>query len=112
MFREPIDEPEYINPTIPANDIVTRLLPFIHDEMRMPAGLIMDTIKEIERLQAELKDSDDDFHALKSMFDNMRAERDRWFKIARDLYVWSIGILGDHMTTAEVQAYEQAVRGE
>lgn len=29
---------------------------------------------EIERLRAELKDADDDFHALKAMFDKMRAE--------------------------------------
>lgn len=57
-----------------SDDIVTRLLPFIHDEVRIPAGLIMDTIDEIERLRAELKDADDDFHALKAMFDKMRAE--------------------------------------
>lgn len=34
-----------------ADDIVNRLLPFIHDEMRMPAGLIKDVIEEIERLR-------------------------------------------------------------
>lgn len=95
-----------------SDDIVTRLLPFINDEMRMPAGLIKDVIEEIERLQEELKNADDDFHVLKSMFDKTRADRDRWFKIARDLYVWSIGILGEHMTTPEVQAYERAVRDE
>ena len=95
-----------------SDDIVTRLLPFINDEMRMPAGLIKDVIEEIERLQEELKNADDDFHVLKAMFDKMRDDRDRWFKIARDLYAWSIGILGEHMTTAEVQAYEQAVRDE
>lgn len=57
-----------------SDDIVTRLIPFIHNEMRIPAGLIMDIIDEIERLRAELKDADDDFHALKAMFDKMRAE--------------------------------------
>ena len=36
------------------NDIVTFLLPFIHDEVRIPAGLIMDTIDEIERLRRAL----------------------------------------------------------
>ena len=56
------------------DDIVTRLLPFINDEMRVPAGLIKDVIEEIERLRAELKDADDDFHALKAMFDKMRTK--------------------------------------
>ena len=60
--------------TVVSDDIVTRLLPFINDEMRMPAGLIKDVIEEIERLQEELKNADDDFHVLKSMFDKMRAE--------------------------------------
>lgn len=32
---------------------------------------------EIERLRAELKDANDDFHALKAMFDKMRNERDQ-----------------------------------
>ena len=32
-------------------DIINRLLPFIHDEMRMPAGMIKDVIEEIERLR-------------------------------------------------------------
>jgi len=35
-----------------ADDIINRLLSFIHDEMRMPAGMIKDVIKEIERLRA------------------------------------------------------------
>lgn len=34
-------------------DIIDRLLPFIHDEMRMPAGMIKDVIEEIERLRLE-----------------------------------------------------------
>ena len=34
----------------------------------------MQGASEIERLRAELKDADDDFHALKAMFDRMRAE--------------------------------------
>lgn len=39
--------------------------------------LHQDAIDEIERLRAALKDADDDFHALKAMFDNMRNERDQ-----------------------------------
>ena len=35
-------------------DIINRLLPFIHDEMRMPAGMVKDVIEEIERLRAEV----------------------------------------------------------
>lgn len=34
-------------------DILDRLMPFIHNEARIPAGLIMDIIDEIERLRAE-----------------------------------------------------------
>ena len=37
-----------------SDDIINRLLPFIHDEMRMPAGLIKDVIEEIERMRAEV----------------------------------------------------------
>lgn len=37
-----------------SDDIIDRLLPFIHDEMRMPAGMIKDVIEEIERLRAEV----------------------------------------------------------
>lgn len=36
------------------DDIIDRLLPFIHDEMRMPAGMIRDVIEEIERLRRAL----------------------------------------------------------
>lgn len=67
------------------DDIVTRLIPFIHNEMRIPAGLIMDIIDEIERLRAELKDADNDFHALKEMFDRMRVDRDLWKEVAENL---------------------------
>lgn len=60
------------------DDIVTRLLPFINDEMRIPAGLIKDVIEEIERLREALNDCNDDFDCLALMFDKMRAERDNW----------------------------------
>jgi len=40
---------------------------------------------EIGRLRAELKDADDNFHALKAMFDKMRADVKRWRTIATNL---------------------------
>lgn len=40
----------------------------------MECWVIGELLNEIERLRAELKDADDDFHALKAMFDKMRAE--------------------------------------
>lgn len=48
-----------------ADDIIDRLLPFIHDEMRMPAGLIKDVIEEIERLR-ELVDEYKKLYLLRS----------------------------------------------
>lgn len=35
-----------------ADDIVQRLVLFVHDEQRMPAGMIRDVMAEIERLRA------------------------------------------------------------
>ena len=35
-----------------ADDIVQRLVPYFHDEQRMPAGMIRDAMAEIERLRA------------------------------------------------------------
>ena len=37
---------------VSSDDIVQRLVPFFHDEQRMPAGLIRDVMDEIERLRA------------------------------------------------------------
>lgn len=70
------------------DDIIDRLTPFINDEMRIPAGLIMDIIQEIQRLQAENEDCNNDFHALKEMFDKIRSDRNRWRKIADQLFLW------------------------
>lgn len=42
-------------------------------------------IHENKRLRAELNDVDDDFHALKAMFDKMRADVKRWHTIATNL---------------------------
>ncbi len=50
----PFGSPDTANGKKMADDIINRLLPFIHDEMRMPAGLIKDVIEEIERLRAEV----------------------------------------------------------
>ena len=47
------------------DDIIDRLLPFIHDEMRMPAGMIKDVIEEIERLR-ELVDEYKKLYLLRS----------------------------------------------
>jgi hypothetical protein len=38
-----------------SDDIVERLLPFVVNEMRMPAGLTITVIDEIERLRAEVE---------------------------------------------------------
>lgn len=48
-----------------SDDIINRLLPFIHDEMRMPAGMIKDVIEEIERLR-ELVDEYKKLYLLRS----------------------------------------------
>lgn len=60
MFRENWEEAfpadtSNTNASKSSDDIVTRLIPFIHNEMRIPAGLIMDIIDEIERLRAEVE---------------------------------------------------------
>jgi hypothetical protein len=82
-------------------------------EGKCPCCLAAD---EIERLRAELKDADDDFHALKAMFDKMRADRDRWRKIAEQLFLWlHPSPEDDSVYEAGVEAmtmYEQAVRDE
>jgi hypothetical protein len=38
-----------------ADDIIDQLAHFVPNEQRMPAGLIVDTIQEIERLRAEVE---------------------------------------------------------
>jgi len=63
MFREPIDEPEYINPIIPAED---------------QSAIISSLISDIQ-------DCENDFHALKEMFDSMRADRNLWKEVAENL---------------------------
>ena len=47
--------------------------------------VIGELLNEIERLRAELKDANDDFHAMKAMFDRMRADVKRWRTIATNL---------------------------
>ena len=92
-------------------DIVTQLREF-HGLPRCVDGTCLKcgAADEIERLQAELKDADDDFHALKAMFDKMRADRDRWRSLA-DLAHESLfnptRTIGEFLTP-----YEEAVRGE
>ena len=61
------------------DDIVTRLRELREVLMGNPimAREVQEAMDEIERLRAAFKDADDDFHALKAMFDNMRNERDQ-----------------------------------
>lgn len=47
-------------------------------------GLGPELSDEVGRLKAELQDCEDDFHALKEMFDKMRADRDHWRSIVED----------------------------
>ena len=63
MFREPIDEPEYTNQIVPVED---------------QSAVILSLINEI-------KASDDDFHALKEMYNNMRNDRNLWKEVAENL---------------------------
>ena len=94
------------------DDIVTRLRELREVLMGNPimAREVQEAMDEIERLRAELKDSDDDFHALKAMFDKMRADRDRWRSLA-DLAHESL--FNPMRTIGEfLKPYEEAVRGE
>jgi len=65
-----------------------------------------------ESFAYKLEDCENDFDILRVMFEKMRADRDRWRNIANDLYGLSIRIIGEHMTTPEIEAFEQAVYGD
>lgn len=59
------------------DDIVTRLRQeweYGNNAKGCDYEMFAEAADEIERLRAELKDADDDFHVLKAMFDKMRAE--------------------------------------
>jgi len=79
-------------------------------------ALDRDVINEIRKLRSSLLDCDDDFHALKKMFDKMRDDRDRWRKIAEQLFLWlHPSPEDDSVYEAGVEAmtmYEEAARGE
>ena len=84
MFREPIDEPEYTTPILPPED---------------QSAIIASLISEIQA-------SDDDFHALKEMFNKMRADRDRWRKIADSM----VTCLNHSIAATDAwEAYEDAL---
>ena len=97
-----------------SENIVTRLL---NHPLRCMEGdecpnclMENEAVDEIERLRAELKDADDDFHALKAMFDKMRADRDHWRSLA-DLAHESL--FNPTRTIGEcLEPYERAVRDE
>jgi len=94
-----------------SDDIVERLLPFVVNEMRMPAGLTITVIDEIERLRKRLQAcqsidalplTDDCITQNERMLftenERLRAERD-------DLHVLLRG------RTAELQAEIEGLRG-
>ena len=64
---------------------------------------------EIEQIGEQLKDCNNDFDCLRLMHDKMRADRDRWFKIAD-----AMASCLDSSTEARdaLREYEQAVRDE
>ena len=72
------------------DDIINRLLPFIHDEMRMPAGMIKDVIEEIERL---------------------RADRNRWRELANDFADAGTHDTAHSLVMDDYLAWQEARRG-
>lgn len=63
LFREPIDEPEYITEIIPSQD---------------QSAIISSLIDEIQNC-------DQDFDALAQMYNNMRNDRNLWKEVAENL---------------------------
>lgn len=55
--------------------LIERLLPYIHDEMRMPAGLIKDVIEEIERLQKQNEEKTEAVSSMRNMLEETAADR-------------------------------------
>jgi HAMP domain-containing protein len=81
------------------DDIVNQLLPYVVNEMRMPAGFTITVIEEIERMQAEIErltkerygwqataaglsqdisNAEDEIERLRAQVERMRAELARW----------------------------------
>lgn len=67
------------------DNIIDHLLPFIHDEMRMPAGLVKTVIDEIERLRQKVQDLRMYAEQDACEIERLRADRDRWHDIANGL---------------------------
>jgi len=63
LFREPIDEPEYVTEIIPSQD---------------QSAIISSLIDEIQNC-------DQDFDALAQMYNNMRNDRNLWKEVAENL---------------------------
>lgn len=63
----------------------------------------------VTQLQNEIEECNNDFHALKEMFDKMRADRDRWRKIADSM----VTCLNHSIAATDAwEAYEDAVNDE
>ena len=57
-----------------ADDIVTQLEYFVTNEVRMPAGLVVSVINEIERLREQLQDARMHLEQDACEIDRLRAE--------------------------------------
>lgn len=75
----------------------------------MECWVIGELLNEIDRLRAALRDTDDDFHTLKTLFDKMRTDRNRWFKIADTM----AGCLDSSTEAGDaLETYEAAMRSK
>lgn len=55
------------------------------DDQQPPFRVMLEAAEKIERLRNDLTDCENDFHALKEMFDKMHADRDLWKEVAENL---------------------------
>ena len=79
-------------------------------------ALLVDVTDEVDRLRKEVEDCNNDFHALKEMFDKTRDNRNRWREAARELFRWlELSGEDDEVHKAGLEAlamYDEATRGE
>lgn len=59
--------------------------PMEWDNQQLSFRATFEATNKIERLQDDLMDCENDFHALKEMFDKLRADRDLWKEVAENL---------------------------
>ena len=99
------------------DDIIKHLLPFVHDEMRMPAGLVKTVIEEIERLTEWQKNALLALDKREAEIGRLREDRDRWHDMADNLARFGNCESPDCLDCDRdwkliYQDYEKAVRGE